>query len=161
MHFPRFEHGSHLKIAVSSNTGSSSRPRGVFRRGVAAVLMMTSLTACTTFGPIAPKEYIPIQHPMQIWVTQADNSVIVVQVPKLLGDTLVGYVNGDYQEMLLSQTKQVQTRRQAKGRTALALGAAVAGVAVLGVVISGVLTPCAQWDGATGTWYCKTKGEST
>ena len=69
---------------------------------VIAALLISALTACTTYRPIAAREYIPISHPSAVYITNADNSVTMMQLPKLLGDTLVGYVNGDYREMQLS-----------------------------------------------------------
>src|SRR3989442_5970170 len=106
-------------------------------RRLIAGLLLASLTACTTFQPVSPREYIPISHPRQIYITRSDNSVVVMQLPKLLGDTLVGYVNGDYQEMTLSQAKQVNARVAANGRTAVAVAAAVSGVAVASALMIG------------------------
>src|SRR5215471_17540315 len=127
--------GRSRKIAsVAAQTAVHQRSR--LARTVAFILLCSEF-ACTSFGPISPKEYIPIEHPTRVWVTKSDNSVVKVQLPKLLGDTLVGYVNGDYQEMILSQTKQVQAKRLQSGRTALMAGAVVLGVVTTGVVIAG------------------------
>ena len=94
--------------------------------------------------------YIPLNHPSQIWVTQSDNAVVVVQLPRLLGDTLVGYVNGEYQEMMLSKAKQVQARRPQAGRTVLALGAATAGVVGIAFLVSGADVFCVNRRGGDG-----------
>src|ERR1700704_5305786 len=95
-----------LWFDCSPNTAADSAPkrgptrqRSALTRAVAGALLGAQF-GCTSFGPVAPKEYIPIQHPAQIWVTRSDNSVVKMQLPKLLGDTLVGYINGDYQEMM-------------------------------------------------------------
>jgi len=134
---------------MNSSCSNRNSTRERLRRVVAGVLI-TSLTACTTMGPISPREYVPIEHPSQIWVTKSDNSTVVMQLPKLLGDTLVGYVNGDYQEMMLSQTKVVQARRPAPGRTALAVGTAVTALVVTGALVSGSGAPCTKWS--VNTW---------
>src|SRR5262245_53820716 len=124
-----------------------------FTRFVAAILMTTTLAGCTTFGPVSAREYLPIQHPSNIWITKSDNSVVKMQAPKLLGDTLVGYVNGEFQEMRLSQTKQIQAKRPAPGRTAIAAGAVIVGVAAgAALVIGSGGNACLKWDGGTGTW---------
>jgi len=115
-----------------------------------AVVVALVLTACTTMGPIPPREYIPLNHPSQIWVTQRDNAVVVVQLPRLMGDTLVGYVNGEYQELMLGQTKQVQARRPQPGRTALAIGAGVAGLVGVAFLINGGASYCTVRRGGDG-----------
>jgi hypothetical protein len=118
---------------------------------IAAALML-SLGACTSFGPVSAREYLPIEHPSNIWITRSDNTVVKMQAPKLLGDTLVGYVNGEFQEMRLSQTKQIQAKRPQPGRTALAVGAGVLAVAAISAVVAGSGSPCLKWDGSTGTY---------
>ena len=121
-----------------------------FKRVTATVLLMTSFTACTTYRPIAAREYIPVSHPSAVYITNADNSITKMQLPKLLGDTLVGYVDGDYREMQLSQVKQMNAKVPAGGRTALAIGAGVLGVVAIGAVVSGTGSPNLCWDGGGG-----------
>jgi hypothetical protein len=120
--------------------------RNMLSRSIAGALMFT-LTACTTFGPVSAREYLPIAHPTNIWITTEDNHVVKMQAPKLLGDTLVGYVNGDFQEVRLSQAKQIQARQMQPGRTAMLIGAGVLGIVVVGKLVSGSAPPCASWVG--------------
>ena len=115
-------------------------------RSIAGALMST-LTACTTFGPVSAREYLPIEHPTNIWITTADNHVVKMQAPKLLGDTLVGYVNGDYQEVRLSQAKQIQAKRPQPVRTAMLVGGGVLGIVVAGELVHGSAKPCLAWVG--------------
>ena len=121
-------------------------------RGLVALslLFVMGLTACTRMGPIAAREYIPVSRPSSVWVTRGDNAVVQMQVPRLLGDTLVGYVNGEYQEMILSQTKQVQARVPQPGRTVLAIGAGVAGVVGVAFLIAGTEALCVNRRGGDG-----------
>jgi hypothetical protein len=125
--------------------------QNMFTRTVGGALMLT-LSACTSFGPVPAREYLPIEHPTNIWITKSDNTVVRMQAPKLIGDTLVGYVNGDFQEVMLSQTKQIQAKRPQPGRTALAVGAGVVGVAAVAVLAAGKGSPCVKWDGTQGGW---------
>lgn len=97
-------------------------------RPVCTILLSTLGTgACTTLRPVAtPQQFIPSARPDRIWVTRADNSRLMMEGPRLLGDTLVGFVGGRYQEMLLPETRWVQVRRPAPKKTALlAVGTAI------------------------------------
>jgi hypothetical protein len=103
-------------------------------RLITAVLLF-ALTGCTTFGPVSAKEYITAKRPQQVWVWRADSSVILVRGPHFLSasDTLVGLVEGAYQEMPLSEISQVKANRAAPlqttalvvGSVGLALGGAI------------------------------------
>jgi len=121
------------------------------QRGIAA-LLMGIVSACSTYRPISAREYIPISHPTAVYITNPDNTVTMMQLPKLLGDTLVGYVNGDYREMNLSQVKQMNAKVPANGRTALAVGGGVLAVVAVGALISGTGSPGLCWDGFLGVF---------
>jgi hypothetical protein len=104
-------------------------------RVVAAVLLF-ALTGCSTFGPVNAKEYITSKRPPQVWVWRADSSVILVRGPHFLSasDTLVGLVEGAYQEMPLSEISQVKANRAAPLQTtALVVGSV--GLAVGGAIL--------------------------
>ena len=62
-----------------------------------------------------------------MWITQNDQTVVLVSAPQLLGDTLVGYVNGKYEEIPTSQFKQVVAERPATGKTAVLVGVIAVG----------------------------------
>jgi len=129
----------------------TSQPTLIARHlGALWSLLVIGLTACSTMGPIAAREYIPVNRPNQIWVTGRDNAVVKVQVPRLLGDTLVGYVNGEYHEMMLSQTKQVRARVPQPGRTVLAIGAGVGAVVGVAYLIAGTEVFCVNRQGGDG-----------
>jgi len=100
--------------------------------------------------PVSAREFIPMAHPTNIWVTGMDNSEREFQLPVILGDTLVGYVNGSVQEMTLSQTKEVRAKYPQNGRTALF----VAGIVAVGVgtamAIRGLGTYCTIRLGGDG-----------
>ena len=103
-----------------------------------AGLLILGVGACTTFGSVAaPEQFITAARPKQVWVTRGDSSVVVVQAPRLRGDTLVGFVDGQYQEMMLSDARLVQARHRAPRRTVLAITAGVVGVALVAYFIAG------------------------
>jgi hypothetical protein len=82
--------------------------------------------------PITPSQLLstPVS---QVWVTGTDQSTIVLHGPRVNGDTLGGFVDGKYREMLLSDTRSIQQRAAAPGRTA-AVGAIV-GAATLATFV--------------------------
>lgn len=98
-------------------------------------LIATALTsaACHTLRPVTLDE-VNASNPGQVWVTRADQSVVVVDGPQVFGDTLVGYVQGTFKEMPTANLKQFVIKKPDKGKTtALIVGTAVgiAGFAML------------------------------
>ena len=73
--------------------------------------------ACKTLKPVTLDE-LRVMRAEQVWITQNDQTVVVVSAPQLLGDTLVGYVNGKYEEIPTAQFKQVVAEKVATGKTA-------------------------------------------
>ena len=115
-------------------------PRHPYSRVVAAGLLAASfdltIPACTTFGPVNPKQFIIASRPQQVWLWKSDSSVVLMRGPHFLpnSDTLVGVVEGEYQEVPLSDIQQVKASRSAPLQTA----ALVVGAGAL-VVTSAVL----------------------
>ena len=93
---------------------------GSLTRAIAGILLV-STAACTTFGTVPTREFIAGHRPPQVWVFKTDSSVILVRGPHFIGggDTLVGMVEGGYQEMPVSDIQQVKATRQAPMHTAL------------------------------------------
>lgn len=69
-------------------------------------------------------------------MTRTDSSKLVMDSPRLLGDTLVGWVSGRYQEILLPEASRVQGRQPAPRRTAFLVGGVVAVGALLIAVLA-------------------------
>jgi hypothetical protein len=55
--------------------------------------------------------------PSRAWITLGDKSVVEISGPQVLGDTLVGYVNGVYQELPAATVTGVQVQKSATGKT--------------------------------------------
>jgi hypothetical protein len=87
-------------------------------------------------APLTWEEVATIR-PSRVWVTTEDQAVVEVSGPQMFGDTLVGYVGGDFQELPTSDIKQVVVKRAAKGKTMALVAASIAGGAAIAVVISG------------------------
>ena len=105
---------------------------------VLAAIVATSLIACTTVGPSrSPQKDITVREPRTVWLTRTNGSVIRVDGPRMIGDTVIGAVEGQYAEVPLSQVTRVAAVEPAPGKTiaAAALGGAVT-VAVLVEIFS-------------------------
>ena len=105
-------------------------------RLTAALLPLVVLaTACTTVVSVRdqPGAFIEAHDPGVVWVTKADNSIVQVASPRIIGDTIVGFVGADYVELPLSSVQSLRARQPARKRTALLIGGAAlvaAGAAV-------------------------------
>jgi hypothetical protein len=86
--------------------------------------------ACTALQPIGPEQLIGPHAPRTVLLTRVDHSVVVLDYPHVIDDTLVGVADGARQRVLLAQTAAIEAREAAPGRTAaLVLGGVVAAVA--------------------------------
>ena len=95
--------------------------------GCALLLAALGGAACKTMKPVALNE-IAALNPDQVWVTEADQSVVVVAGPiNVMGDTLAGYVAGKYEEMPAGSFNKLVVQRPATTRTALLVGAITVG----------------------------------
>ncbi len=111
------------------------RRYGPVRRAVCSALIV-SLTGCTTLRPVAaPQQFIPVEQPTQIWLTRPDSTKLLIEGPRFVNDTLVGFVRGEYREFAPGDLREVRVRQPAPRRTAFLVGTAVA----LGAVLISVL----------------------
>jgi hypothetical protein len=101
-------------------------------RLLAGVAGFAATVACHTMRPIEASQLVSGNVPA-IWVTASDQSTVILHAPHLSGDTLGGFVDGHYREMLLSDTQIIKARASAPVRTA-AVGVA-AGVTTLFTLI--------------------------
>lgn len=93
----------------------------------ATLITVFAAGACSTMRPVStPQQFIPSARPDRVWVTRADNSRMALDGPRLLGDTLVGFVGGRYEEILLPDTRWIGVRQAAPRRTMLLVAGTVA-----------------------------------
>ena len=105
------------------------------RRRIVAVVLVFSLVSCTTLRPVADANtYLSTTRPSQVWV-RTEKKTLMLESPRLLGDTLVGFVDGEYREFLPGEVRGVDVRKPAGGRTALL----VSGMVIVGAVLIGAL----------------------
>jgi hypothetical protein len=110
------------------------------------VLIMVSSGACYTLTPLTSND-ITAKRPTQVWVTRQDLSVVLVEQPQLIGDTLVGHVLGDYAEIPAQERRKMLMRKMSAGRTAAVVGGSIA--------LIGIVTYLSQGSGGGegGTQY--------
>src|SRR6266550_6850144 len=108
------------------------------RRAMGCALLFATLSgvACKTMRPV-PLDQLTVLKPDRAWVTEADKSVLLVSGPQLLGDTLVGYVNGQYQELPTAWLTQVVVKRPAPTRTVLLAAGIAVGIGGFAFAIMG------------------------
>lgn len=105
------------------------------RRRIVAVVLVFSLVSCTTLRPVADANaYLSTTRPSQVWV-RTEKKTLMLESPRLLGDTLVGFVDGEYREFLPGEVRGVDVRKPAGGRTALL----VSGMVIVGAFLIGAL----------------------
>jgi len=105
------------------------------KRCVASILL-TSMVACTTLRPVADyQQYVRTSQPTQLWVTPRNSKPVMLDGPRFVNDTLVGFVSGQYREFAPGDLSAVQVRQPAGGKTAFLVGA----LTVVGVVLIAVL----------------------
>jgi hypothetical protein len=99
---------------------------------------MASVLGCTTIAPVSsPGTYIASKQPRTVWLYRGDHSVARVNGPRMVGDTVVGSVNGQYAEIPLKDVTRVTAMQTSMGKTvALAAVGGAATIAVLVVVLS-------------------------
>jgi hypothetical protein len=113
----------------------STRPTfNRLQRGIALVLLVT-MTACTSMQPVAsPKEFLQTRKPPTVWLSRdVSQAMVAMDGPRLQGDSIVGFVEGEYTEIPLSNVKAMQARQYSKGKTTAFV------VGVTGVVIGALL----------------------
>jgi len=133
-----------------------STPRSLSGRVICAVLLLAQ-GAC--FAPPrsvgAPAPFLQANSPKRIWVTLANGDEMVIDSPRLFGDTLLGFTSkgGSNEEVWLplADLQQVKSRRLSGGRTAL-LGGAIA-------VIVGFVVALLPSGSGTNPRPCMNEGE--
>ena len=92
--------------------------------------------ACKTMKPVT-LEQLNVLKPERAWLTEKDQTVILVSKPQVVGDTVVGYVNGKYEEMPSSQFTRVVVQKGATSRTVLLVAVIAAGFGGMAYALTG------------------------
>ena len=105
--------------------------------GSALLLAALGSAACKTMKAVELNQLVALK-PDRVWVTEADQSVVVVDGPiNVMGDTLVGYVGGKYEEMPMTAPHKLVVQRPATTKTALLIGAIAVGFGGFAYAITG------------------------
>lgn len=99
-----------------------------------------SSAACHTLRPVTLQQ-VGIAKPSEVKVTRGDQSVVTVSGPQVLGDTLVGYVNGKFEELVGADLKQVRMKSPAKGKTTALILVTAVGIAGFAMMLTSSGTP--------------------
>ncbi len=104
--------------------------------GCALLLATLASAACTTMKSVTLNQ-LDILAPDRAWVTQSDESVVLMDEPKVVGDTLVGYVGRRREKLPSTGFKQLRVRTSAPTRTAVLAVGSTAGLIGLLAVVAG------------------------
>ena len=100
---------------------------------VTPVLACLALTgaACTTVAPVpSPATFIAGTKPQQVWITRQDRTVVALGAPRIVGDTVFGFVGTTFQEIPVASISEMRAVQGAPTRTAvLALGFSAVAIA--------------------------------
>lgn len=102
-------------------------------------------TACYSMRPVTIDE-LGLRRSPRVWVTRADQSVVLFNDVQVFRGKLVGFVQGKYQELPPAELQQLQVRKLAVARTVSLLAGTAIGFIAVAVVVSGgedTFDPCA------------------
>jgi hypothetical protein len=104
--------------------------------GCALLLAVLSSAACRSMKSVS-LEQLNALAPDRAWVTQSDQSVVLMYEPKVVGDTLVGYIGRKRERLPSAGFEQLRVQTSAHTRTALLVVGSTAGFIGFLVVIAG------------------------
>ena len=107
-------------------------------RPLTYALLLTTLAsaACTTMKPVT-LDQMTVLGPEKAWVVEHDQSVVLMYEPKIVRDTLTGYVGRHREKMSSARVKEVRVQSKAHTRTALLVAGLAVGLAGFLVVVGG------------------------
>ena len=107
-----------------------------FRRAV-SLSMLLSMAACSTMQTVAqPRDFLKTHQPKQVWLSRdSGQAMIALDGPRLIGDSIVGFVEGEYAEIPVSSVKMMQAKQYSRKRTSTFLIAASAVVVGLFFIV--------------------------
>lgn len=106
------------------------------QRALAAVLLLAHLSGCTSWQVqgVPAAQLFADQPPKQVAVDRGDGRRIVLDGPRLSGDSIVGTVKGDTTGIPLQEASRISVRRGHAGKTVGLVVLTVAAVAAVAAV---------------------------
>lgn len=98
--------------------------------------------ACHKMVPLTWTELQTLR-PARVYVTQDDRSVVELTGAQVFGDTVVGYVAGEFRELPTASLQRVTMRRPDRAKTIALVAASIGVAAGVGILISGLGDPSA------------------
>ena len=97
-------------------------------------------TACHTMTPLSWSELNALR-PGHVYVTRTDQSVVEMSGPQVFGDSLVGYINGVFEELPTAEIRRVAIKRPARAKTIALIAGSTAAAAAIAVWMASVGDP--------------------
>jgi len=120
---------------------------------ICAVLLATLASAACKSMKSVTLDQMSLLGPERVWVTESDESVVLLYEPKVVRDTLVGYVGKHREKVPSAGVRQVRVQTAAPARTAMLVVGVGAGLIGLMIAVSGTgtsQTPTTTIAGAPG-----------
>ena len=120
---------------------------------ICAVLLATLASAACKSMKSVTLDQMSLLGPERVWVTESDESVVLLYEPKVVRDTLVGYVGKHKEKVPSAGVRQVRVQTAAPARTAMLVVGVGAGLIGLMIAVSGTgtsQTPTTTIAGAPG-----------
>ncbi len=127
---------------------------------ICLLLAAVASTGCKTMKSVT-LDQMTLMGPERVWITEQDQSVTLMYEPKIVRDTVVGYVGRHREKMSSARVKDVRVQSKAPARTALLVGGIAAGFIGFAVLSSGTgeSAPITSTTGPAG--YCDIDPEQT
>jgi hypothetical protein len=104
--------------------------------GFALLLAALASAACNTMKSVT-LDQLSVLGPDRAWLTKNDESVVLMYEPKVVGDTLVGYIGTQRGRLPSAGLKELRVQTPAHTRTVLLVVGGAAGLVGFMVVVSG------------------------
>ena len=106
-----------------------------------AGLLLIACTGCMTARPVeSPRDFLNHRQPGKIWVTGDGSDEVTIESPRVLSDTIFGFVDGKATTYPIASIKQLRAEQLHKGRTA----------GLVGLVLVGGVVAISAFQGLSG-----------
>ena len=107
------------------------------------LLVATSLSACTSWQvqTVTPEQVVTTQHPSAVRVQLLDGNQIVLDSPRIAGDSILGATGGKMTGVPLAGVHDVAVRHGSTGKT-IGLVIGVTAGTLIGLAIIGTIIVC-------------------
>ena len=115
---------------------------GFIHQVMLPVTLVAFVSACHKWSTVQPGQPFAEDGTAEVRITQTDGQRVVLKESAVVGDTLVGLVNGDSVSVSLSEVEKVEVRKGDAVGTGISIGSVAIAV---GFLIWGAVA-AAEWD---------------